>query len=289
MQHGLLFVLAHPDDETLCGGTMAAYADAGVPVTVVCATRGEAGEIAEGSPATQETLGEFRERELRAACGILGVRDVRFLDYRDSGMAGTPENDDPRSLNRALEEDVVDALVHVIRDVRPAAVIAWDASGGYGHPDHIAVHRCATAAFHAAGNNSRVAGEGEPWQAGALWYYLVPVDDFDRAMRELVERGIAVEGGGPGDPEEMLALPRVPANCVIDVSVQYERKQRAWFAHATQLDTFDVFLKMPDDMRARLLSSEHFHRAAPPLDDGGTLGDLLEGVERIEKGDAGLR
>ena len=85
---GLLVVLAHPDDESLIGGTMAHYTDAGIPVTMLCATRGEVGEIAPGTGATPETLAAYREQELRDACALLGVQDVRFLSFRDSGMAG---------------------------------------------------------------------------------------------------------------------------------------------------------------------------------------------------------
>jgi LmbE family N-acetylglucosaminyl deacetylase len=108
---GLLAIYAHPDDETFgVGGTMAKYADRGVPVTMVCATRGEVGEIAPGTDATPETLGQFREQELRDAMAILGVHDVRFLDYRDSGMRGTPENEDPRNLHKDFVADNMAAI-----------------------------------------------------------------------------------------------------------------------------------------------------------------------------------
>lgn len=91
----LVAVFAHPDDETFgLGGIMARATDAGATVTVICATRGEVGEISHPSLATRDTLGEVRERELRTACRELGVTDVRFMGYRDSGMAGSPENDD---------------------------------------------------------------------------------------------------------------------------------------------------------------------------------------------------
>src|SRR6478672_2526017 len=113
---GLLVALAHPDDESLVGGTMALYADRGIPVTLLCATRGEVGEIAEGTGATPETLGEFRERELREAARIMGVRDVRFLDYRDSGMQGTADNGDPRAFANADPARVVEQIVRIIDD-----------------------------------------------------------------------------------------------------------------------------------------------------------------------------
>ena len=85
----LLAVVAHPDDETFgCGGTLAKYSGDGVQVSLVCATRGEAGEISHPDLATKSDLGAVREGELRAASSILGIHDLTVLDYRDSGMAG---------------------------------------------------------------------------------------------------------------------------------------------------------------------------------------------------------
>src|SRR5687768_16277194 len=102
MSQTVLVVVAHPDDEVFgMGGTMARLIDDGPAVTVVCAPRGEVGEISDPALATPETLGEVREQELRNAMRELGVEDVRFLDYRDSGMAGTPENEDTRAFIQA--------------------------------------------------------------------------------------------------------------------------------------------------------------------------------------------
>jgi LmbE family N-acetylglucosaminyl deacetylase len=148
----LLVVTAHPDDEVLhFGGLTYLTARAGGQVTLVCATRGEVGEIADTALATTATLGAVRETELRAAAALLGVQDVRLLDYRDSGMAGTPENEHPRAFVRAAEIDVVPLLVRIIREQRPTVVATWAPDGGYGHPDHVAASRHATAAFDLAG------------------------------------------------------------------------------------------------------------------------------------------
>jgi N-acetyl-1-D-myo-inositol-2-amino-2-deoxy-alpha-D-glucopyranoside deacetylase len=277
MPGGLMTIYAHPDDETLCSGTMAHYVDAGITVTTVCATRGEVGEIAPGTGATPETLGEFRERELRDAMAILGVTDVRFLGYRDSGMAGTPENDDPRCLHRAEPEHVVEQMVRIIRDVRPDVISTWDASGGYGHPDHIAVHHHATAAYHAAADPARFLKLGAPHRVRALYYSVIPIEEFGKVREELVARGIDV--GAPGDGDEAFNdLPRVPANCRIDVSAVFERKLAALRAHRTQLDESSFFGGLPDDLSRRLFGNEFYHRADPPLADGVMLSDLLAGL-----------
>ncbi|HZP56967.1 MAG TPA: PIG-L family deacetylase [Dehalococcoidia bacterium] len=260
---GLLVVLAHPDDETLVSGAMAHYAARGVPVTLLCATRGEAGEIAEGHKATPADLGEHRERELRLACDILGVRDVRFLPYRDSGMRGTPENDDPRSLFRAAEAGVVGAIAEVMRDVRPAVVVTWDATGGYGHPDHMTIHERTTQAFERDG------------ESAALYYALIPAGEFGEIMQAAREEH--PDAGTPGDVDDTLEMQSVPANCVLDVSDEYERKMRAMQAHGSQLGSFEIFLRVPEDLRKRMFGREHYHRVAPPVPDGVMLSDLFSG------------
>ena len=186
-QHqSLLLCLAHPDDESFgSGGTMALCAAQGVEVTLVCATRGEVGEISDPALATPETLPQVRESELRCACAAMGVNVPIFLDYRDSGMAGTAENNDPRAFTNAPAEDVVPRLVGIIRRLRPQVVITFDPSGGYGHPDHIAIHHHTMAAFQAAGNATRYPEQGEAWQADRLLYAVLPHSLFAR-MRELM-------------------------------------------------------------------------------------------------------
>ena len=278
MAHGgLLTILAHPDDETLVAGTMARYRDQGVPVTMLCATRGEVGEIAPGTGATAETLGQFREQELRDACAVLGVTDVRFLDFRDSGMMGTPENADPRSLHQADPEHVVASIVRAIRELRPAIIATWDASGGYGHPDHMAIHRHATQAYHAAADAARYPDAGAAWQTRALYYSVIPIQEFMKIAVELRKRGI-ITGEAPGGDDNMAALPRVEPNCIVDVSGEYDRKQQALRAHRTQASEDGPFSKMPDDLARQFFSREYFHRAHPPLADGALLDDLLSAL-----------
>ncbi|MBI3742205.1 MAG: PIG-L family deacetylase [Chloroflexi bacterium] len=98
IKKSILGVYAHPDDEQGVSGLMAKSARNGVEVTLAIATRGEVGEIAPGVDATPATLGKVREQEMRCAAQKIGVHNLFFLDYRDSGMMGTPENNDPRAL-----------------------------------------------------------------------------------------------------------------------------------------------------------------------------------------------
>jgi len=131
----LLGVFAHPDDEVFCvGGTLAQWAEAGGETMILCATRGEAGQIQDARAATRSTLGSVREYELRAACAQLGVRHVECLDYGDGTLA---------------EVDVATLAGHIataIRAFQPDVVVTFGPDGGSGHPDHIAISRATTEA-----------------------------------------------------------------------------------------------------------------------------------------------
>src|SRR5207237_8223829 len=117
---------AHPDDEGIVSGALLQYSTSGVETGLVCATRGEVGEIADPALATPENLGQVREGEMRSAADVLGVRNLWFLDYRDSGMAGTPENANPSSLAQASPAEAVGKIVAIIRQFRPQVVLTFD-------------------------------------------------------------------------------------------------------------------------------------------------------------------
>ena len=138
----LLVVVAHPDDESFgCGSVLARAAQAGHRTTVLCATRGEAGE----SQLDVDDLAAVREAELRAAAAVLGVAEVRLLDHLDSGMAGDP----PAGSLVAADPDAVATEVRaVIDDLRPDVVVTLDASDG--HRDHVAIRDATLAAVDAA-------------------------------------------------------------------------------------------------------------------------------------------
>src|SRR5580698_5235837 len=142
MSRRLLFVHAHPDDESIgTGATIAKYAAEGAHVTLVTCTLGELGEIIPPSLAhlaadREDRLGEYRIGELDAACAALGVTDHRFLGgpgrWRDSGMMGTEGNDDPRCFWRADVDQAAGALLDVIAEARPQVLLTYDAQGAYG-------------------------------------------------------------------------------------------------------------------------------------------------------------
>src|SRR3954454_17213823 len=135
----LLGIFAHPDDEGTMSGAILKYGKEGVATGLVCATRGEVGEISDPALATPENLGKVREGELRAAVTVLGVKYLWFLDYRDSGMMGTPENDHPGNFVQADKEEALGKIVKIIRDFKPTVMVTFDPTGGYGHPDHVTI------------------------------------------------------------------------------------------------------------------------------------------------------
>lgn len=263
MAHSLLACFAHPDDEAFgSGGTLARYAAEGTEVSLVCATRGEAGEISNPDLATRENLGEVREDELRCAAESMGVRELIFLDYRDSGMVGTPENDDPRAFMLASAEEVVRQLVGIMRRLRPQAVVTFEPTGGYGHPDHIAIHRHTVAAFQAAADPTRYPELGPSWQAERLFYNAIPRSFFMEVRAELSALGEDLsefdlfneaDAGWPDDQ----------VNVVIDVSATVDAKWAALHCHRTQFGPENLFRRLPEGRVKRLMSREYFALAWP--------------------------
>jgi N-acetyl-1-D-myo-inositol-2-amino-2-deoxy-alpha-D-glucopyranoside deacetylase len=278
----LMAVFAHPDDESFgIGGTLARYgADPGVRVVLVCATRGEAGEISNAELASSERLGEVREQELHCACRTLGVEDLFFLDYRDSGMAGTAENEDPRALAQADFDEAVGKIVAHIRRERPDVVVTFDESGGYGHPDHIAIHHLTKAAFAAAADpaqyQEQIEAGLEPHQASKLFYTAIPRRFFRSAVEKMHELGIEV-------PERYLdrldnfGLP--DEACTTDIYVQdfWSTKQAAVACHATQLNPDSIFATLPPEVMRELQAWECFQLAGTTAGEDQDSHDLFAG------------
>ena len=152
-QQTLIFVRAHPDDETFgIGGTLAQYADAGRRAYYACATRGEVGSAGHEHTQGYATLGDTHWAELKCAAQIRGLADVIYLGYRDSGMPGSDDNKHPEALAAAPLGQVTGQMIELIREIKPEVVITFNPIGGYRHPDHIAIHNTTVKAFHAAGD-----------------------------------------------------------------------------------------------------------------------------------------
>lgn len=275
----LVLVYAHPDDEVFsAGGTMARFASVG-RVVLICATRGEMGEISDPALATPEILGSVRERELREACALLGVDDVRFLGYRDSGMAGTDANDDPRAFMRASRDEVVATLVRMFRELAPAIVVTFDESGGYGHPDHIAIHHAATEAFDAASDPAAFPEAGPAVELGRLCY-----SGFPRSLFRAMVAGAEAAGIEPG-PLRDIDLDRTglsddDIDVAVDVREFFDLKLQAMRAHRTQVADENIVDQMPEEVRTAFVSSEYYQVVRGPLPEGQRPGrDLLAGLD----------
>ena len=274
-QTSILAIFAHPDDELTNGGTLARYAAQGVRVVLACATQGEAGEISEPLLATRETLGAVRAEELRAAATALGITDVRFLGFHDSGMAGMPENDNPRSLNRADPEDVVRRVVALIREVRPEVVITHDPTGGYGHPDHIALCRFVNTAFTAAGDDGYAAEIGTSWQPTRLFYSAMARSFFDDVNAAFAEAGVAGPFSGPDMAHLGYADDAITVK--LHVAAELGAKRAGFTAHRTQFGPRSPLWRLSEARWQAVFGREHFVLARPAPEPGMRLADLLEG------------
>ncbi len=283
----LLLVHAHPDDESIgTGATMARYAAEGAQVTLVTCTLGESGEIIPPELANlaadrDDQLGGYRIGELDAACAALGVRDHRFLGgpgrWRDSGMIGTPENEDPRCFWRADVGEAALDLAAVIREVRPQVMVTYDDDGFYGHPDHIQAHRVAWRAFQLAAEPAvTVPGGHEPWAVAKFYASTTPRSALDEEMAELRAaraRDFEKAGTDSGLPRRWI-LPESEADLVygvpdeqvsteIDGTGHLDAKLAAMAAHATQITVAGRYFALSNNIAQVVSGLEHYALLSP--------------------------
>ena len=256
----LLGIFAHPDDEGTTSGALLHYSTLDIETGLVCATRGEVGEIADPALATPENLGHVREGEMRAAAEVIGVRNLWFLDYRDSGMAGTPENADHRSLAQASAADVVGKLVAIIRQFRPQVLVTFDETGGYGHPDHIAIYRHTTSAFYAAADAVQYPEHGSAHLVSKLYYTSFP-RSFMRQIGEYMREQDYQGSISRLDPEK-LGMPDELIDVRLNVEPYIETKNRSWAMHRTQMDTTNAMAQLPAEFQRKWRMYEYFQLAA---------------------------
>jgi N-acetyl-1-D-myo-inositol-2-amino-2-deoxy-alpha-D-glucopyranoside deacetylase len=286
----LMVVHAHPDDESLgSGGTLQHYGRQGTRTIVVICTGGEAGEISDPVLATPENLGEVRRAETEAAIAILGVSRLCWLGYRDSGMAGTADNDDPRSFHRASVEEAVGRLVRLIREERPQVIASYDVNGTYGHPDHVMAHRVAQAAYWAAGDPNRFADAGPAWTVPKLYEQVNPRSNMERMREAMRAAGVERrrEGESPEEEErrfrerlERFAVPDDAVTTLIDIREFGDRKREAVLAHRTQMGPDSRHARMPEELRRQLWAHERYRLVAGPLakNADGFEDDLFAGL-----------
>ncbi|MCP4964301.1 MAG: hypothetical protein GY926_03610 [bacterium] len=278
---GLLAFHAHPDDEvTSTGGTLAKYAAAGEQVVVVTATDGAEGEVHnyDNADEIKQRLPEVRAQEIADALEILGVPRHEFLGYRDSGMMGDPANKHPDCFWAADFDEAVGKMVKLIRHYQPEVMTIYDPFGGYGHPDHIQVHRVGLAAFYAARDLGRYPledGEVE-WAPAKLYWTAWPrsrVRAFADAQLEqgTIDKSTHERMAAAGFPDEQVTA-------WIDVSDRWKQKEAAWKAHRTQIPEDWFLLNVPDSVQAEVLGLEAFARIASSVACTSTEDDLFAGL-----------
>jgi LmbE family N-acetylglucosaminyl deacetylase len=276
----LLGIFAHPDDEGLIGGALLHYNASGVETGLIYATRGDVGGISDPILAAPDNLGEVREKEARAAASLLGVQHLWFLDYRDSGMAGAPDNEHRRALIRVGAADAVGKLVEIIRQFRPQVIVTFDEAGGFGHPDHIAIYRYTTSAFHAAADAVQYPELG-PAHAVAKLYYTslsrrqmlmmaewLQGQEYDNVLKDL-------------DPNT-LGLPDDQISVVLDVEQWNEMKERARIQHRSQLNPNTPIAGMPPELQRKWRSTESYQLATSRVGpDNPGENDLFAHVDQL--------
>jgi len=246
----VLAVFAHPDDEGFgCGGTLAELAAAGHRITLICATNGDVGEISDPELATPENLWRVRQGELRTAMDVTGIADVRFLNYRDSGMAGTGDNGHPSSLYQAPAEKVVGQVAEVIREVRPDVVITHDPTGGYGHPDHVTICR------HTVSAVEQCRGDAD----AVLYYLCFPRSAFQKMWQAMVDADIRPPFAA--DDIDALGTPDDEVTTIRKVDKFLSIKKESLECHRTQIDPGGPFAQLSPEIVDEIMSTEYFQMA----------------------------
>ena len=266
----LLAVLAHPDDESFgMGGTLALYASRGVDVHLVCATRGEVGEVTPQLMEGFASIAKLREAELGCAAGVLGLTGVHFLDYRDSGMPGSPDNTHPQALAAQPLDEVASQVVRYMRSLKPQIVLTFDPIGGYRHPDHIAIQRATVRAFDQAGNLDFAADSLPVHTPERLFFHKMPNGLLKFAVKFLPLIGKDPHKFGSNGDIDLVPIAEVdfPTHARIDIRSVLKQKAQAGACHASQgggrMGGGIISLMM------RLFSgTESFMRASPPVAEG---------------------
>ena len=266
----ILAVLAHPDDESFgMGGTLALYAARGMEVHLVCATRGEVGEVAPELLKGFNSIAKLRESELRCAAGILGLKEVHFLDYRDSGMPGSPDNNHPQALAAQPLDEVAANVVSYMRELRPQVVLTFDPIGGYRHPDHIAIQRATVRAFEQAANPAFAPGSQPPYTPERLYFHIFPKGFLKFGVKLLPLLGKDPHKFGTNGDIDMAAIAEVefPTHARINIRSVQAKKEQAGACHASQGGGRMGGGPIPFIMHL-FGGTEAFMRAYPPVQKG---------------------
>ena len=234
-------------------------------VVLVVATDGAHGEVPDDL-AEGETLVDRRRTETAESARALGVDRVEFLGYTDSGMTGWEQNHHDGSFWKADLDEAAARLVEILVEEAPDVMTIYDWHGGYGHPDHIQVHRvgCRAEALvrdrlpglrvvEATMNRDEMRRGIELARRLGADDLLLDADDFDP--------------DGPMDDGNPMGTPEAELTLGVDVSDYVDRKRASIAAHRSQVTDSSFFLQMPTEMFAQAFGREWYveHGRAPGL------------------------
>jgi LmbE family N-acetylglucosaminyl deacetylase len=270
-QFKLMAVLAHPDDESLgFGGTLAKYAAEGVETYLVTATRGENGRFDSlGNKGNPAEVGRVREAELRAAAGVLGVREVSVLGYPDGG------------LDQVKAETAIRTIVSHIRRIQPHIVLSFGPEGAYGHPDHIAISQFTTAAVVCAADTEYSVDAGSHGDSPASHrvqklYYLAwrnsKWEVYQAAFRKLTSTVDGIQ-------RQAIPWPDWAVTTGIDTSAFWPIVWKAVCCHQTQMSIYERLQSLAEEQQRELWGSQQFYRVCSSVNGGRKPeNDLFEGL-----------
>jgi N-acetyl-1-D-myo-inositol-2-amino-2-deoxy-alpha-D-glucopyranoside deacetylase/mycothiol S-conjugate amidase len=275
----LLAVFAHPDDESFGpGGTLAKYAAEGVEVWLACATDGNAGTVDASMLEGYASTSQLRAAELCCAAQTLGLAGVDWYGYRDSGMAGTAENQHPDSLFQAPLDRVVEQIVTSIRRHRPQVIICDNEFGGYGHPDHIKLHQATMQAVEAAAEPGLYPDAGAPHRVERVYYPAFTAGFFKFLVKLMPLVGRDPRKFGRNHDIDLLQVLsyETPAHADIDTLRYLDTKIAASACHKSQSGPEGLYRGVPKFIVRRMMGHEGFTQGYPqPAPGNGRSRDLF--------------
>jgi len=256
---------AHPDDESIAtGGSIARASREGHRVVLVMATDGRHGEIPSDLN-VNETLQDRRRQEAEKSAEVLGVQRLVWLGYHDSGMTGWPQNDLPESFIKADVDTAARALAAIIEEEHADVLTCYDWHGGYGHPDHIQVHRVG----HRAAEMVRESG-GTIRLLESTMNRTRIVQMMRDMMSQMAEQATDEIGGsdfdpeGPADDGNPFGSTEDEITMAVDVSDLVDVKRASIACHASQVGDSSMFLNMTPEMFAQAFGTEWFIESNEP-------------------------
>lgn len=253
---------AHPDDESIAtGGTIARAVAEGHRVVLVVATDGDHGEVP-ADLADGESLADRRKKETADSAEVLGISEVVWLGYKDSGMTGWPQNDDSDAFIRADLETAARTLADVLKRERADVLTVYDWHGGYGHPDHIMVHKVGIRAAELA-------------QTARVFEATMNRDALRRQLALAKEAGLEFgdedfDPDGPADDGNPMGLTEDELTHAVDVTAFVDKKRASLRCHRSQITDTGMFSAMPDEYFVLAFGTEWFRLRGEdgPVRDG---------------------